>query len=124
MPNQAASVSPLPNALVVATLAAPLWRDPDVPTVVVVQSDELSAWIGIAGVAVGVLLTAGIDSLRKRAAERNNRHDILLDYGSNIVTGGISLAEARDAAGVNAHQSPWAEMIATRKDALTVEYSE
>jgi hypothetical protein len=93
---------------------------PDVPTVVVVQSDELSAWIGIAGVAVGVFLTAGVDSLRKRASDRDKRQGILVDYAGDVRMAGVSLAEARIAAGDNASQQPWAEMIATRKDALAV----
>lgn len=38
--------------------------------VVVVQSDILAAWIGLAGVGVGVLLSGGLDWWRSRIAER------------------------------------------------------
>jgi hypothetical protein len=35
-----------------------------VSSTVIVQSDSLSAWIGVAGVAVGVALAAGVESSR------------------------------------------------------------
>jgi hypothetical protein len=47
-------------------------------TVVVLQSDELGAWIGVAGVAVGVVLAAGIDWWRSRRAERKQKRLELL----------------------------------------------
>ena len=53
-------------------------------TIVVVQPDELGPWLGVAGVTVGVVLTAGIDWLRTRRAERKQmRHD-LLRAGSEV----------------------------------------
>jgi hypothetical protein len=49
-----------------------------VATVIVIQSDDLAAWIGVAGVAVGVVLAAAIDWWRTRRAEnKQTRLDLL-----------------------------------------------
>jgi hypothetical protein len=53
-------------------------------TVVVVQSDDLAAWIGVAGVAVGVLLTAGIDGWRNRKVESKRRRVALIHAGFEL----------------------------------------
>jgi hypothetical protein len=61
-------------------------------TVVVVQSDELAAWVGLAGVVVGVFLTARVDSLRKRMADRAERKEKLISGAFNILKAGVLLS--------------------------------
>lgn len=46
---------------------------PGVATVVIVQSDELAAWLGIAGVVVGAALTAGLQWWRDQGTEEKKR---------------------------------------------------
>jgi hypothetical protein len=41
-------------------------------SVVVVQSDDLAAWIGVAGVAVGIILTTGLEWWRDRRVQRRD----------------------------------------------------
>jgi hypothetical protein len=44
-----------------------------VTIIVEAPSDDLAAWIGVAGVAVGVLLTTGIEWARDRRTQRRDR---------------------------------------------------
>lgn len=46
---------------------------------IIVQSpsDDLAAWIGLVGVAVGVLLTTGVEWLRDRRTQRRENHRAL-----------------------------------------------
>ncbi len=83
-------------------------------TVVVVQSDELSAWIGVAGVAVGVVLTTGIDSWRGRRAERKETRRRLLQAGSDLSAAAASYQKATRAAGEARDEAVWLEVIQAR----------
>jgi hypothetical protein len=94
---------------------------PGVASVVVVQSDELAAWVGVAGVAVGVVLTTGIEALRRHFAARTERTQVILDGGSGIYDAGNAYLLALRIAGDRRAEQPWAEMIASRHEALRAE---
>jgi hypothetical protein len=94
---------------------------PGVATVVVIQSDDLAAWIGVAGVAVGVVLAAGIDWWRNRRAERRQTRCDLLHAGTDLSAAVGSLARAGRAAGAAAKSDPaWMEVVDGRSDAMRV----
>ena len=86
--------------------------------VVVVQSDDLSAWIGVAGVAVGVVLAAGIDWWRGRRAERKETRNRLLRAGSELASAVAAYQRTWRAAGKAAGEPAWHEAIQARADAL------
>jgi sugar phosphate isomerase/epimerase len=87
-------------------------------TVVVVQSDELAAWIGVAGVVVGVVLTAGIDTWRSRRAERKQQRDALIRAGGELARAATALAKAERAAGSHRNEAAWIEAIDARANAM------
>jgi hypothetical protein len=65
---------------------------PSVATVVVVQSDDLAAWIGLAGVALGALLSTGATWLQRRSSERKNEHNETRAAVAEMLAGAESLA--------------------------------
>lgn len=90
---------------------------PGVATIVVVQSDDLAAWIGVAGVAVGVVLGAGIDSWRSRKAERKRLRRDLTRAGTELAHATTAWARANRAAGEARNEAAWVEVIDARGDA-------
>jgi hypothetical protein len=91
---------------------------PGVATIVVVQSDDLAAWIGVAGVAVGVALGAGIDSLRTRRAERKRMLRDLIRAGSDLAAAAGAFEKAVWLAGDDKGDAAWVEVIDARSDAM------
>lgn len=87
-------------------------------TIVVVQSDDLSAWIGVAGVAVGVVLTTGIDWWRSRRRERKELRHRLLQAGSDLSAAASAYQKATQAAGEARDEPAWHEVIQTRLEAF------
>jgi hypothetical protein len=51
---------------------------------VVVEPDTVGPWLGLVGVAVGVLLTAGVTGLQQRRKERRERQAALLQACSDL----------------------------------------
>ena len=90
--------------------------------IVVVQSDEFAAWIGVAGVVVGVVLTTGIEALRSRRAEQKRLHADLLRAGLEVATGTLAQVAAEEAAGHATNDAAWVEVIQARKLAVTAAY--
>jgi hypothetical protein len=100
-------------------------RRPRVATVVVVQSHDLSAWIGVAGVAVGVVLAAGIDWLRTRRAERKQMRQVLVRAGSDLagaVSAEMDVITTATAAGAMDHPA-WVALLQARGDELRTAYA-
>jgi hypothetical protein len=87
-------------------------------TVVVVQSDDLSAWIGLAGVAVGVILTAGIEWWRSRLTDRKETRSRLMRAGSDVQAAAAAFQKATSAAGSARNEAPWLELIHARGEAM------
>ncbi len=91
-------------------------------TVVVVQSDELSAWIGVAGVAVGVVLSTGIDWWRSRRTGRRELRHRLLQAGSDLAAAATGYQSTTRAAGAAMSEPAWHELIQARLEALRTAY--
>jgi hypothetical protein len=87
-------------------------------TVVVVQSDELAAWIGVAGVVVGVVLTAGIDWWKSRRAEQKQKRKELIRAGDELAQASAAVAELSRLAGNSANEVPWIEALNARQSAI------
>lgn len=88
-------------------------------TVVIVKSDDLSAWIGIAGVIVGVVLAAGIDWQRSRRTERRELRRRLLQSGSDLASAATAYTRTTRAAGAAMGEPAWHEAIQARLDAMS-----
>jgi membrane glycosyltransferase len=87
-------------------------------TVVVVQSDDLAAWIGVAGVVVGVVLSTSIDAWRSRRADRKQKREALIRAGGELAQSAAALAKAERAAGPHKNEPPWIEAIDARANAM------
>jgi len=74
---------------------------PGMPSVVVVQSDDLAAWIGVAGVVIGIVLGASVDAARHHTAQRRQRQKDLNRAAADILLTGMAFGEAERA--VNEH---------------------
>ena len=83
-------------------------------TVVVVQSDQLAAWIGVAGVVVGVALTTVIDSWHTRQAKRKQMRADLLRAKGMLFDSAVAVQRARrvDWDGQRENNDPsWAQLV-------------
>jgi len=87
-------------------------------SVVVVQSDDLAAWIGLAGVVVGVVLSTSIDSWRSRRADRKQTREALIRAGGELARAAAALAKAERAAGPHKNEPAWIEAIDARANAM------
>lgn len=87
-------------------------------TVVVVQSDDLAAWIGLAGVVVGVVLTEGFDWLKSRRAEQRQKRQELLRAGDELAQASTAVADLFRQAGNSVNELPWIEALNARQSAL------
>jgi hypothetical protein len=95
-------------------------RHPYPMTTVVVQPDDLGAWIGVAGVAVGVVLAAGIDWWRSRRTGRKELRQRLMQAGSDLAAAATAYQRTTRAAGTAMNEPAWHELIQTRLDAMRI----
>ena len=84
-----------------------------------VALSDLSAWTGLVGVVVGVVMITGIDSWRTRLAKRKQTRQELLHAGGELADAADSLRRAQSAADGRESDPTWLEIIDARKRAMT-----
>lgn len=82
--------------------------------VVIIKSDDLSAWIGIAGVVVGVVLAAWIDWWRSHRTRRLELRHELLRAGSDLAFATGAYHSTARAAGTARDEPAWHELLQAR----------
>jgi hypothetical protein len=85
---------------------------------VIVQSDSLAAWTGLAGALAGVVLAAGIDWWRARRAERKQTRRDLLRAGRELATTATVYGRANRTAGKAKDEPAWREILDARSTAM------
>jgi hypothetical protein len=91
------------------------------PSVVVVQSGDLAAWVGAVSGLAGVVLGFGLESARRRRRERADLRTALSNAAGRIAFAGGAYRRAMYAAGEHWREQPWIDVIAVREDALESE---
>ena len=81
-------------------------------SIVVVQSDDLAAWIGVAGVVVGVVLSTGLDWWRSRKAKRAVARQELLRAGNELYSATAARTAVVNAAGDAIGEPAWVLVVA------------
>ena len=81
-------------------------------SIVVVQSDDLAAWIGVAGVVVGVVLSTGLDWWRSRRAKRAAARQELLRAGNELYSATAARTAVVNAAGDAIGEPAWVLVVA------------
>ena len=81
------------------------------PVVLVVQSDDLAAWVGAVSGLAGVVLGAGIDSWRRKRADRRQMRRDLIHAGTRLATATTAFRRAALAAGDAQAEPQWRAML-------------
>jgi len=85
-----------------------------VANVVVVQSDDLAAWVGAVSGLVGVVLGAAIDQWRRRSFERRRVRENLRNAGVELVAESGDYTVLHRLAGSRAREPAWMEIQLAR----------
>ncbi len=80
-------------------------------TVVVVQSGDLAAWVGAVSGLAGVVLGAGIDSLRRKRAERERKRHDLIRAGTRLAQAASAYKRASTVAGNEPADPLWRQIL-------------
>jgi hypothetical protein len=91
---------------------------PGVAPIVVVESDSLAVWTGLVGALGGVVLGAGLDWLRTRAAERKRTRTELMLAGTEFVSNAGQYVRAIQAAAKAEEKAPWIAVQDAREAAI------
>ena len=87
---------------------------------VIVQPDSLSAWLGLAGVAVGALLGFGTSWVQQRLSERNDQQREVSRAAQELLSGAGSLLISVNALAVSPHDADalrnWVPIITAQLD--------
>jgi hypothetical protein len=88
-------------------------------TLVVVQSDDLTAWVGAVSGLAGVALGAALDSWRRRGAERKQARREMLQAALEVRSASFAVVRGKQLAGPAADTDPgWVAVIDARYAAM------
>jgi hypothetical protein len=80
-------------------------------TVVVVQSDDLAAWVGAISGLAGVVLGAGIDARRRGRTGRKQMRRDLIRAGARLGNASAAYRRAASAAGTAQNEPQWRALL-------------